>query len=146
MNLKRFPFKVFLCVYERQNLQGCSMYWPSHCESQALRLKCQPSPSEIDNNYNEDIVSTAVKCSSTDGIHWNLPLALGVGGSPDNRDGYWRTSPWLKTINCLMEIVLYEVSGHMPVGSPRGHLLTIRTKKNKKNHTFHWVIPTFILL
>lgn len=43
-----------------------------------------------------------------------------------------------------MEIVLYEVSGHMPVGSLRGHLLT--TNNNKKKTLRHFYITIQIRL
>lgn len=101
---------------------GCSSYWPSHCEVKLWGWNCPLSPSEIDNNRNEDIGTTAGKCSSIDGICWNLPLALGVARGPA-KSPEWGRRLWPKIINYLMELWLYETSGRMGVGSSRGHLM-----------------------
>lgn len=112
---------------------GCSSYWPSHCESQCEGLscwKCPLSPSEIDNNRNEDIGTTAGKCSSIDGICWNLPLALGVARGPAKSPEWGRllkSRLWPNIINYLMELWLYETLGRMGVGSSRGHLMIRHT-------------------
>lgn len=87
---------------------------------------CPLSPSEIDNNRNEDIGTTAGKCSSVDGICWNLPLALGVARGPAKSPEWGRllrSRLWPKIINYLMEPWLYETPGRMGVGSSRGHLI-----------------------
>lgn len=123
----------------------CGRYWPPHCESHTLRLKCQPSPLELDNNHNEDVVTTAVKCSSTDGVCWNLPFAVVGGGGLDKRciQGLLlMIRPLDKNHQppYLMEIALDEMLGHMWAGSARGHLLT-----SQKKNTSHQGIPAITL-
>lgn len=86
-------------------------------------------------NHNEDFVTTAVKCSSADGVRRNLPMAIGGGGSPDKsreRQSLLMIRPLDENHQppYLMAIALDEKIGLMRVGSPTGHLLT-----SQKDHT-----------
>lgn len=129
----------WLCGRERPwhfNSQGILLYTCIRGDAAVIDLhiakvklrgrNCPLSPSDIDNNRNEDIGTTAGKCSSVDGICWNLPLALGVARGPAKSPEWGhllRSRLWPKIINYLMELWLYEASGRMGVGSSRGHLI-----------------------